>query len=127
MNDPRRILVIDDEPDTLKTIFDLLGSEGFHVATAADGSEALQIVERDRPDLVICDMRMPGMDGMEVLARMARSAPGIKFIFLTAYGTPELYLQGLDVGARDMMLKPFKSDELLRVVHHLLDEATAER
>lgn len=121
----RSIMVIDDIPDTLATLFELLSSEGYKVTTAISGEEALPIVERNRPDLIVCDLSMPGLDGMEVLARIKRMAPEVRFIFLTAYGTPESYVQGLDLGARDMLLKPFKNEELLRVVRHLLEEKAA--
>jgi DNA-binding response OmpR family regulator len=69
---------------------------------------------------------MPQLDGMEVLARLRVMAPDTKFIFLTAYGTSESYLQGIDLGARDMLLKPFRTEELLRVVQHLLNGAATQ-
>jgi two-component system response regulator (stage 0 sporulation protein F) len=122
MNDGRMVMVIDDEVDTLATVFDALSSEGYRVATANGADDALSILGRVRPDLIICDMRMPGLDGMEVLARMRVMVPKVKFIFLTAYGTPELYRMGLEMGARDMILKPFRVEELLRVVKHLMGE-----
>lgn len=122
MSEPKTILVIDDDPDTLATVFELLSNEGHLVSTVIGGNEALESVARRKPDLVVCDMRMPQMDGKEVLARIRFMSPRSTFIFLTAYGTCESYLEGIEMGARDMLLKPFKNAELLRVVKHLLAE-----
>lgn len=122
MNEKKRILVVDDEPDTLTTLFDLLTSEGYSVATASDGCDALSILERVRPDLVICDMRMPGFDGMEVLVRIRRMKPEANVIFLTAYGTDETARLGAEAGARELILKPFRNHELLATIRRVLNE-----
>lgn len=122
MNDKKRILVVDDEPDTLTTLFDLLTSEGYSVATASDGCDALSILERVRPDLVICDMRMPGFDGMEVLVRIRRMKPQANVVFLTAYGNEETVRMGAEAGARELILKPFRNHELLATIRRVLNE-----
>lgn len=122
MTEKKRILVVDDVPDTLATLFELLTGEGYAVATATDGHQALEIIERTHPDLVVSDLSMPGMDGMAVLEKLRTLAPGQKFLFLTAYGSWPRFIEALDRGAMDLIQKPCPNAELLRLVHHALDE-----
>lgn len=122
MNDV--ILVVDDEPDTREAISDLLACEGYHVLPAAGGAEALDASTHGVPDLVISDLRMPGMDGIELLERFDFLYPQTPFLLLTAYGSCEAYRRAVGLGARDVLLKPFKNEELLRSVRHWLLESS---
>jgi DNA-binding response OmpR family regulator len=114
-----RILVVDDETKTREIVSSYLEREGFEVAEAGDGEEALQLAERVKPDLVVLDVMMPGIDGMEVL-RQLRSTSEVYIIMLTAR-TEELdKLVGLSMGADDYVEKPFSPRELVARVKAVL-------
>ena len=109
MNKPL-ILVVDDDHKILRLLRTTLVPE-FQVVQAERGADALEIVERQRPDLVVLDIIMPGMDGLEVLKRI-RENSGVPVILLTAKGTDSDKIQGLELGADDYLSKPFNPDEL---------------
>ncbi|MBI2832474.1 MAG: response regulator transcription factor [Chloroflexi bacterium] len=115
----RRILVVDDDPEIVSFLKRGLTYEGYSVATAADGSEALAKIRDSEPDLVVLDVMMPGLDGMEVSKRL-RQASSVPILMLTAKGTVADKVAGLDSGADDYLVKPFAFDELLARVRALL-------
>ncbi|MDZ4246930.1 MAG: response regulator transcription factor, partial [Dehalococcoidia bacterium] len=114
-----RILVVDDDPEILSVIRRGLAYEGYTVDTAADGAEALAKAREKEPDLVILDIMMPGIDGIEVAKRL-RAGSDIPILMLTAKGTVADKVSGLESGADDYMVKPFAFDELLARVKALL-------
>ena len=114
-----RLLVVDDDPEIVSFLKRGLTYEGFAVDTAGDGSEALAKVREREPDLVILDIMMPGMDGIEVSKRL-RQASQIPILMLTAKGTIADRVAGLDSGADDYLVKPFAFDELLARIRALL-------
>lgn len=123
----KRILVVDDEAKLLRAVAVTLREEGYEVATARSGAEALVAVNASVPDLVVSDIRMPGMDGYQ-LARALRSSPRTEFIpivFLTAKGERKDRLAGIRTGVDAYLVKPFDPEELIAVVANLL--ARAER
>lgn len=105
------VLVVDDEPRILRFVRAELESAGCRVLTASEGNAALEIVESSRPDLVVLDVIMPGMDGFEVLRRV-RELSSVPVILLTARGSDADKVRGLDLGADDYLTKPFSPDEL---------------
>jgi two-component system KDP operon response regulator KdpE len=107
----RLILVVDDEPPIVRLVKAKLQLDGFAVVTTGRGEDALPIIERDRPDLVILDLMMPGMDGFETL-RHIRQRSRVPVIFLTARAGDVDKLRGLQSGADDYITKPFNPDEL---------------
>jgi two-component system response regulator MprA len=113
-----RILVVDDDPEILSFIRRGLQFEGYSVETAGDGTEAFAKAREKLPDLVILDVMMPGMDGMEV-ARRLRQAGEVPILMLTAKGTVADRVAGLDSGADDYLVKPFSFDELLARIRAL--------
>ncbi|HEY8562170.1 MAG TPA: response regulator transcription factor [Pyrinomonadaceae bacterium] len=118
----RRLLVVDDEAKLLKAVAATLRAEDYEVLTARSGAEALVNVSRMIPDLIISDIRMPGMDGFE-LARVLRANPRtalIPIIFLTAKGERKDRIAGLRTGVDAYLAKPFDPDELLAVVSGIL-------
>lgn len=119
----KKILIIDDTVDTVATLFELLTYEGYAVATATDGFQALEIAARTRPDLIVCDLMMPGMDGMQVLEKVRTIVPGQRFLFLTAYGSFPRYIEALERGAADMIQKPCANADFLSAVERALKEA----
>jgi two-component system response regulator MprA len=114
-----RILVVDDDPEIVGFLKRGLTFEGYTVETAGDGAEALAKIREREPDLVILDVMMPGMDGIEV-ARRLRQASAIPILMLTAKGTVADRVAGLDSGADDYLVKPFAFDELLARMRSLL-------
>ena len=114
-----RILVVDDDPEILSVIRRGLAYEGYTIDTAADGTEALAIAREREPDLVILDIMMPGIDGIEVAKRL-RKGGDVPILMLTAKGTVADKVAGLESGADDYLVKPFAFDELLARVRALL-------
>ena len=119
-----RILLIDDEPDVLSTLEMTLRQEGYAVATATDGETAFELFRNQPFDLVITDMRMPGMDGVEVIRRIKALDPDVEVVMLTGYATLENAVRVLrNAGAFDYMTKPIEDiDELLMVVEKALEK-----
>jgi len=118
-----RILIVDDEPNIVMSLEFILQQSGFETAVARDGDEALQEVERFRPDLVLLDVMMPRRDGYEV-CQMLRTAgwQDLKIVMLTAKGRDTEVAKGLAVGADAYVTKPFSTRELVDQVRTLLRE-----
>ncbi len=114
-----RILVVDDDPEIVSFVKRGLAYEGYTVDTAADGPEALSKAREREPDLVILDIMMPGIDGIEVTKRL-RQGGDVSILMLTAKGTVADKVTGLESGADDYLVKPFAFDELLARVRALL-------
>ncbi len=105
------ILVVDDEPPIVRLVRAKLQADGYAVATAGRGEEAMAYLEDNRPDLIVLDLMMPGMDGFETLRRI-RATSQVPVILLTARAGDHDKLRGLEGGADDYMTKPFNPDEL---------------
>jgi two-component system, OmpR family, response regulator MprA len=121
-----RILIIEDDEGILRVLRRALSYEGYQVETALDGENGLNHARDWRPDLVILDLMLPGMDGFEVTQRL-RTEGNIPILMLTAKDTVNDRVQGLDSGADDYMTKPFDLDELLARVRALLRRTQLER
>ncbi|MFN3740068.1 MAG: sigma-54-dependent transcriptional regulator [Thermodesulfovibrionales bacterium] len=107
------ILVVDDQKTVCYSLQRFLQSEGYEVYSALSGEEALSLLNKFNPDLVIMDVRMPEMEGIEVLRRIKESYPRIQVIMMTAYSTTEKAIEAIKLGAYDYITKPFDNDELL--------------
>jgi DNA-binding response OmpR family regulator len=126
--DGPRVLVVDDEESILDFVEMGLRYEGFEVELAHDGPGALEAVARRRPDLVVLDLNLPGLDGLDVCRRLRQSSD-VPIIMLTARGEVDERVEGLEAGADDYVPKPFKFKELLARVRAVLRRRTtlAER
>ena len=113
------VLVADDEPRITKLVSIALGEEGFRVVTAGSGEEALAKAEEVRPDIVLLDIVMPDLDGIEVMRQLRERRP-VAVILLTAKGSTADKAKGLDLGADDYIAKPFHPDELAARVRAVL-------
>jgi two-component system KDP operon response regulator KdpE len=118
------ILVVDDEPQITRVLKTTLSSHGYGTRTAGDGDEALQVMKDWFPDLVITDLRMPNMDGLD-LCRRVREKSQVPIIVLSVKGEERIKVQALDAGADDYVTKPFNINELLARVRAALRRATA--
>lgn len=117
-----KILIIEDEPDISDYLYDTLAMSGYEVRQAYDGIEGLKSIEQDKPNLVLLDIMMPRLDGLEVCRRIRANAEtrSVRVIFITAKGSLEEKLEGFQAGANDFIVKPFSSSELLaRIEAHL--------
>ena len=110
------ILVIDDEANMRHMLTALLGKSGYAVTTAADGSEGLRLAGERRFDFILCDLKMPVMDGLAFLAGMRAADLGGTVIMMSAYGTVDQAIETVQQGAYDYISKPFKLDEILLVL-----------
>ncbi|MFZ4621198.1 MAG: response regulator [Bacteroidota bacterium] len=119
----RKILLIDDEPAFRSTLSLMLQTEGFECFTAADGDEGIAQALAAQPDLVLCDILMPGMNGFETLTafRTHEQLMGVPFIFLTAKNDSGLMRQGMDLGADDFLMKPVMADEVTNAINARLN------
>ena len=107
------ILVIDDQKTVCYSLQRLLQAEGYEVVTETNGEKAMELVAGISPDLVIMDVRMPEIDGLDALGRIKESHPEVQVIMMTAFSTTEKAIQAMKLGAYDYLLKPFDNDELL--------------
>ncbi|MBT2519872.1 response regulator transcription factor [Arthrobacter sp. ISL-28] len=115
----RRVLVVEDDPTVREVACDYLRSAGLIVDQAADGFGALRAAERSRPDLIVLDRMLPGIDGAEVCRRI-RDIASTPIIMLTALGSTEERIEGLEAGADDYLVKPFSPRELVLRVQSIL-------
>ncbi len=116
------ILAIDDERNIRHLIRNELGVEGFDVTTAKTGEEGLSILDKRNFDVLLLDIRLPEMDGLEVLRKIRGRAPRPEVIMITGYGDIETAVQSMKLGARDYLTKPFKLSELLALIAQIIDE-----
>lgn len=119
---PKRLLVVDDDPSLLRAVAETLRAEGYEVTTARRGAEALGCIAQSLPDLIVSDIRMPGMDGYELVRNLRASARTklIPIVFLTAKDETADRIAGFRSGVDAYLTKPFEPDELLAVVANIL-------
>lgn len=122
-----RILVVDDDQSVTSVLKRGLTYEGFAVETASSGTEGLALARERYPDLVVLDIMMPGIDGLEVLRRLRAADPQLPILMLTAKDAPSDQVEGLQVGADDYVVKPFTFEVLLARVQALLRRREADR
>jgi len=108
-----KILLVDDETDFVETMTKRFGIRKMPITTAGGGAEAMRLVEEQDFDVVILDVRMPGMDGLEVLRQIRAKRPLTEVIMLTGHASLDAGMQGMNLGAYDYVLKPADFDELL--------------
>ncbi len=119
---PSSILIVDDDQNVLQVLEARLQSSGFHIFKAVNGLDALRLLKDNKIDLMISDMKMPGMSGMEVLTKARVLNPGLPIIFLTAYGTIPDAVKAVKAGAVDYLAKPFDGRELVFKLRKVLEE-----
>ena len=116
-----KILVVDDTPALLEMVKEFLEAEGYAVKTAISGEAALQAMEQEKPDLVIMDIRMPGIRGLDALSEIKKKDPQATVIMMTAYGTTQTAIEAMKRGAYDYITKPFKNEEVKALIKKALE------
>jgi two-component system response regulator AtoC len=122
-----KILIVDDDVDALELMEELFESKGYDPLTASNGIEALNLVRDEDPDMVITDIRMPDMDGMQLLEELSKRHPQIPVIMVTAHGTIEAAVEAIKMGAKDYILKPLRLDEILAKVETISQLRSLEK
>jgi len=120
-----KILVVDDEEGARELFNTILTDEGYDVTLADNGADALTRMQGDVYDLVVTDIKMPGMDGLQLLQELRKTGSKADVIMVTAYGEVESYLKAMSLGAAEYINKPIRIKELKRIVHKVLTERKA--
>ena len=120
--DKIKLLVIEDDNTMRQGIQTVLGKSGYDVIAAKNGYEGVRLFSEEHPDLVISDLKLPGKNGMELLKEFLEKRPKTIMIIISAYGTIDLAVNALKLGAKDFITKPFTVDELRTKVKHVLEE-----
>ena len=108
-----KILIVDDEPGVRESLSELLRIEGYLVGSAESGDRALKSLKEDDFDLVLLDLRMPGIDGVEVMGEIRKLHPDTRIIIITGFGTLESAIEAIRFGAQDYLLKPYSIEDIL--------------
>ncbi|RFT92463.1 response regulator [Paenibacillus jamilae] len=116
----KKVLIVDDQNGIRILLMEVFGSEGYETFQAANGKIALEIVEKEPPDLVLLDMKIPGMEGLEILKHLKSMNPDIKVIMMTAYGELDMIKEATELGALMHFTKPFDIDEMRIAVNKQL-------
>ena len=122
MSDKNRILIIDDERHLRNVLSIMLESAGYEAAQASSGEEGLEAVAGGDFDAVLCDVKMPGLDGLEVLARLQEDKPDLPVIMITAFASVESAVEAMKAGAANYVSKPFNEDQILIVIEKALEQ-----
>jgi len=117
-----KVLIVDDAPDTLEIIQKLLAFEGYEILTAQTGEEALKKAEAEKPEVVLLDINLPGIDGNEVLRRIRQLDSIVSVVMLTAFATVDNAIHALQEGASDFIKKPFENEHLIHLVNQCMEK-----
>ncbi len=118
----KSILIVDDEIHVRDGLSEILQQEGFYVETASDGKEAISLSLNKRFDLMISDIKMPEIDGLQLLDEIQKVNPQIRVIMVTAFGDVQTYLKSMQLGAHEYINKPIRIQELKRVISTIMEQ-----
>lgn len=117
-----KVLIVDDAPDTLEILQKLLQFEGYEVILASSGEEGVMKAENEKPEVILMDINLPGIDGNEALRRIRKANPLQSVVILTAFATVDNAIQALKEGATDFIKKPFENEHLIHIVNQCLEK-----
>lgn len=123
-----KVLVIEDKPEMIQILTDyVLGPQGYVTLAALNGEEGLRMALSEEPDLVILDLRMPRMSGLQVLQTLRERQCPVPVVVITAYGSEEVVVRALRLGANDYVAKPFELDEMIKVIERVMNKSRQEK
>lgn len=125
MLEKKKVLIVDDQNGIRVLLMEVFNSEGYITYQAPNGKVALEIVHEETPDIVLLDMKIPGMDGLEILKQIKQMKPDMNVIMMTAYGELDMIKEATELGARMHFTKPFDIDEMRIAVNKTLHESAA--
>jgi DNA-binding response OmpR family regulator len=125
-NHARRVLVVDDEPSVREMLSDFLEMNNFICMQADNGESAVDVTKREKFDLIIMDVRMPGVSGIDALREIKRQAPGQPVVMVTAVSEVETAVEAMRLGANDYVMKPFVLRDMLVTVDHAIESTVVE-
>jgi DNA-binding response OmpR family regulator len=125
--DPLRVLIVDDEAELVSALEERLNLRGFEASGVTTGAEALSLIAEVPFDVVLLDLKMPGLDGLEVIRRIKAEQPELQVILLTGWGSEEDAEKGKELGAYDYLMKPVKIRDLVRALLSACDQEEEER
>ena len=117
-----RILIVDDEKNIASSLKNILSDEGYDVSMTGDGMKALELIQKDPPDLVLLDIWLPGVDGIEVLKTLKTYSPGVEVLIMSGHGTIDTAVKATKLGAQDFIEKPFSLDRITESIQNALHE-----
>ena len=117
-----RILIVDDEKNIASSLKNILSDEGYDVSMTGDGMKALELIQKDPPDLVLLDIWLPGVDGIEVLKTLKTYSPGVEVLIMSGHGTIDTAVKATKLGAQDFIEKPFSLDRITESIQNTLHE-----
>lgn len=121
--DNKKVLIVDDQNGIRVLLMEVFSSEGYTTYQASNGKMALEIVRDESPDIVLLDMKIPGMDGLEILKQIKMMKPHMNVIMMTAYGELDMIKEATDLGALMHFTKPFDIDEMRIAVYTTLEQS----
>jgi len=127
---PAKVMIVDDEPEVVRLLEVILNRAGYRIIKAYSGKEALDLLNRETPDLMLLDVMMPGMSGIEVMETMRSTHDALNLppvIFLTAKGGMEAMIEGLQAGAYKYLVKPTSREKLMEIVKAALEYSEARK
>jgi DNA-binding NtrC family response regulator len=127
VTEKQKILLVDDDPEFRRAMKKLFEKSGYDVTAAGDGEEALEALGKSRFDLIISDLRMPRLDGIELMEEIKRKKVNVPVIFITGYGEVESYMDAMNLGAFEYINKPVKGQEILSVARKALETCGGSR
>jgi len=116
-----KVLLIDDEPELLEVMKDLLEEQKYQLFCAAAGIRGVELNEQKDPDLILLDLRMPGMDGIETLRSIREKDDKVRVVILTGYGCPDTIRDAADLDVSEYLSKPFENEDLINVIARTLE------
>src|ERR1700744_3773982 len=123
MSQRGRILIVDDESNARAALSEILREEGYATETAADGFKALGKLDEFAPDVILTDLKMPGLDGIAFMEKARAAAPGAVFVVMTAFGTISSAVEAMKKGAENYLLKPLDPEALSAVVERAMEKS----
>ena len=120
-----KVLIVDDEPGMRSLLVRVMEKQGYHARAASAGAEAMEMMAREEWHLVVADIDMPEMNGLELLEKIRSRSPGLPVVMITAYATVESAVEAMKLGAYDYITKPFQTDEIRLVVQKALSASAS--